>query len=478
MATFKNVGKLVENDTGNPRQALDMVNNDYVGTLLAANMSQGTATARIAADLAAFATSGFAATAMTGLATQAFVNTSITSYVPINTVGQPNGPVPLDATGKVPPGTINIPSTQQWPTPLYSPVGYQTTPVTAGAPLQLFSAAVPYPGYNYRLMVTGMMDGYVPLTDAPTCFPEVLVRQGSTTGTIIAFGYGLGQSYTWGQAPLGGVNTVALGNTTEWAQYYTAGANGFWATPVSGIASWVGADGDATCRCRNLDAVFGKTTTPYQQISITITNPLIDHDATPLNASNDIYARMDVTGSYYVRCVISSGTASLWYSLNGANEIQIGSTVTASVNQAIGNVYTLYAGDVGTSNPRQFQLYKTRGTTRTLLATWTDTANATALGSAYQGWGFGAHTASQFFDTVGPSGVSSVTVQDSANPSGGVSAGTIPILPTALVGQTTQTASTTLYVMAQSSDQSDASKAVTITPVLPGLAIIPIPWAA
>lgn len=480
MATIKNVGKPVASDTGNPNQSLDLVDVNYVNTLLAANMSQSAVTSRINSNLSGFATNSYAASAMSGLATQAYVQSQDALYVPLSTAGQPNGPVPLSTLGKVSPGLINAPSTQQWPTPFYSPPAYQTSSVTTDTPSQLFTVAQPYPGFNYRLLVTGLMDSQVPLTDAPTCFPEVLIYEGSTSGPIIAFGYGLGESYAWGQAPLGSVSTTQLGNGTQWAQYYSVTTFGVWATPTAGVASWItNGTGAATCRCRNLDPAFATTTSNYQAVSITIGSTLINNGA----ASNDIYVRMDDTGTYYVRCKITDTKASLTYSLGGGAEVAIGTTVTSGITQAAGNVYTLYAGNFSTSNQRQFQLYKTVAGTSTLVGTWTDTNNASALGSAYRGWGFGASvgTYSTFFfitSEATPSSITKVTIADPANPSGGVNSSEVVILPTPLVNQTTQTGPTTLYVMAQSSDQTSANQGVAISTLLPGLTVTPIPWAA
>lgn len=480
MATLKDVGKTVQSDTANPNQAADLVDLDYLTTLLAGNMSQGAVTSRINSNLSSYATNSFAATALAGLATQSYVQTQDAAYVPLTSIGQSNGPVPLSVLGKVSPGLINAASTQKFPTPLYSPTGYQTVATTTDSPLQLFTIAQPYPGYNYRLLVTGIMDSQVPLTDAPTCFPQVLIYEGSPTGTIIAFGYGKGQSYTWGQAGLGAQNNTQLGNGTEWAQYYSATTQGFWATTTAGIATWVGAGlGNATCRCRNLDPVFGKTTTDYQQVSMTIGSTLIINDA----ADNDLYVRMDDTGTYYVRCKIGSDAAALYYSLGGGTpEVQIGAAVTTGITQAAGNVYTLLAGNISTNSPRQFQLYQKVGSTQTLVATWNDTSNASALGGSYRGWGFGASVGAYAFFffpfEATPSSITAVTIVDPANPATGVNSSPVVILPTSLAGQTTQTGPTTLYVWMQSSDQSGAAEEVTITSLLPGVAITPIPWAA
>jgi hypothetical protein len=481
MAQFRYVGKPISADGGNPKQSLDVVDQDYVNSLLAANMSQGNVTTRIAADLSAYATQSFANTAMTSLVTPAQVQAADANYAATTAIGQPLGPMALSALGQISPSLINAASTQQWPTPLYSPAAYQSVPVVTDTPLLLFSQAQSYPGYPYVLECTGIMDAQVPLTDSPTCLPQVLIRQGSTTGPIIAFGYGVGESYSWGQASLGVQSTAQLGSGAEWAQYYNTTSFGAYCTATAGIAGWDQTGGDtlATCRCRCLDPVFGTTTTSYQQISTVVGSPANNNGGS--NAFTDIYARMDDTGTYYVHCGIGANQAYLTYSLGGT-EVAIGSTITSGISQQVGDVLTLYAGNYTTKNLRQFQLYQTRGATTTLLATWNDTNNASALGTPYQGWGFGGttnFTVTFFFSTQWlPAPVTAVSIVDPANPAGGINSGTVVILPVALAAQTANTGPVTLYVMLQSSDTSGAVKEVQVSTFLPGLSVVPIPWGS
>lgn len=481
MARLKYVGKTVVSDTANPKQSLDLANQDYIDSLLAANMSQSAVTSRITANLSGYATQSFANSSMTSLVTPAQVRAADANFVPTTAVGQPLGPVALSSLGQISPSLISATSTQQWPTPLYTPTAYQNVSVVTDSPLQLFTQAQPYPGYPYVLQITGIMDAQVPLTDNPTVFPQILVREGSPTGTILAFGYGIGESYTWGNPPLGVQSTLQLGVGTEWAQYY-GGTPGFgtYCTENAGIAGWrqTGGDTYAICRCRCLDPVFSTTTTSYQQVSTTIGSPANDNGNS--NAATDIYVRMDDTGTYYVRCAIGASTAWLNYSLGGT-EVAIGSPATG-LGQQVGDVFTLNAGNFTTKTLRQFQLFRTRAGTTTLMGTWNDTNNASALGNAYQGWGFGGTTnfsTTFFFSTQWfPAPVTGVSLVDPANPAGGINSGEVVILPTSLAGQTTKTGPTTLYVMLQSSDLSGAIKEVQVSPSQPGLAVVPIPWAA
>jgi hypothetical protein len=475
LATLKQVGPP-------PTAATHIVDVEYLNALLAANLSQAAVTARITSNLSGYATQAWATQQLTGLATPAYLATQAGNYVPLSSIGQPQGPIPLSALGLAPANVVQAASTQTWPSPVYSPPAYQTVAVTTDNPLQLFAMSQSDPGYPYVLECTGIMDTQVPLTDNPFVGAQVLIRQGSTTGPIIAFGYGIGQSYIWGDATLGVQSDVQLGAGTEWAQYYSSTNFGTFATHTAGIASWgtvPSADGNATCRCRCLDPVFGTTTTSYQAVSITLNSGGNFNGVGAIK--NDLYARMDDTGTYYVRCSLDLNAATVTYSLGGGTETQIGSSVSMGV-VAAGDVYTFYAGTYSTQNLRQFMLYRTRGGTTTLIGTWNDTNNASALGSPYLGWGFGAVTGAltAFFITTQyyPPTVNDVRIVDPANPASGINSSTAVILPAPLAGQSAITGPTTLYVMLQSSNQSGAVDEVTVTPNLPGLAVMPIPWAA
>ncbi len=205
----------VWDETANPN---DLVTQSYINTLLANNISSGQVTTQITNDLASYATNAYATTQMAGLATPAYTAAAAANYVHSSTINQINGPVGLDSiTGKVSVGQINGASTQQWPSPFWSPAAYQAASVSATTtPAQLYTVAIPYPGYTYTLMCFGQVDTSV-ATDNGT-FAEVLVRVGSTTGQIVAFGYGSGESYP-GPAP-GQVAAQAFLNTPS---TFTAG---------------------------------------------------------------------------------------------------------------------------------------------------------------------------------------------------------------------------------------------------------------
>jgi hypothetical protein len=237
IATLKFVGTPANWDIQNESQ-YDPATLSYLNLLLSQNMSMPAVTALINADLSSYATLTYQNNAIAGtagpnnsqLATPAWTNTQVANYVPLTTVGQANGPVGLGNSssptpGQVSAGLINAASTQQWPSPFWSPASYQSAAVTATTtPAQLYTASMPYPGYTYVLSCFGMVDTSVAADDGT--IPEVLVRVGSTSGQIIAFGYGCGESYL-GPTP-GDVSSQAFINSA----FSTTGS---WAT----ISNWV-----------------------------------------------------------------------------------------------------------------------------------------------------------------------------------------------------------------------------------------------
>lgn len=451
---------------------------------MAANLTSGQATTEITNDLAGFATNTYAASQMVGLATPAYVLGQDAAYVALASIGTPNGPIALDVNGKVSPSLIGAPSTQLWPAPLFSPPSYPPTnvPAAPNSTQQVFTMPVNYPGFSYRLLVSGMLEGSTN-KDTPQCAPQVTVNLGSPTGPLVAQGAGIGELYQWGIAPLGTVSNVQLGNGSEWAQYYSSTGFGTFCTQVAQVANWNFPSGNgwgfATCRCRCLDPVFARTTGPFQQVSITLGSD----GGGQWGATNDIYVRMDDTGTYYVRCAVHDNHADLYYSLGGgtSGEVQIGGDQSGpGYHNATGTTYTLSAGNFGTGQLRQFTLTQTIGGTTTTQATWNDTNNATAVGSSYQGWGFGAGVGEAFsfptFGEYGPSSTTQVQVFDPANPAQGTSTGQVLLVPQSMNLQSTLTTATTLYITLTCPNFSGDST-VNILPFYPALQAVPIPWS-
>lgn len=196
MAVLRYVGTPPQYDV-QPTQGQDVVDQAYVAFLLSQNMTTGAVNAQITAGLAQYATVAQANTAMSGLATPAWIQTQVANYVPGTAVDQPNGPVSLGPESDlVPTSLITAPSTQTWPKPYYSPGTYPTAAVSATTtPVQLLSVAIPDPGYPYVLLCFGSFDTTVAADDGTSA--QISVMQGNpTTGTLIAAGVGNSEFYT------------------------------------------------------------------------------------------------------------------------------------------------------------------------------------------------------------------------------------------------------------------------------------------
>ena len=382
MATLKNVGKTVQSDSGNTARAYDLVDEDYISTLIAANMSQGAVNTLVATNLLPYASVAYANTAMSGLATPAYVISVDANYIPLSTIGQPNGPIALGAGGRVSPGVITTANTQRWPSPFWTPATYASGPLTSSSTAtQLFTLSQPNPGYTYKLMVTGMVDTSVDTDNGE--YPQVLVRQGSTTGPIVASGYGIAESYGWSRVSFSYATESSNLNTSVWTQYAAlSGSTVQICANFANEASIPGSKSLEAQRARNLNSTYGTTVGDLQVITMTmgatamtVPSPII----TP--ATNDIYGRLDSTGNTYIRCKLDGAHASLLYRISSGSEVAIGSPVACTL--AAGDVFSLYCGT--TTSSRQFALYQNGS----LIGTWTDSGAATAMGAGYRGWGFG-----------------------------------------------------------------------------------------
>lgn len=241
MATLKYVGTPSRWDI-QAGSGKDVTTLGDLNQLLSLNMTMPQATTQINTALQPYAAGSYATTAMTGLATPAFLNTQVTNYVPVTTVNQANAPAGLgSASGQVSTSQIAATSTQKWPSPFWSPSSYQLAgqvwPITATTdPVNLYTVAIPYPGYTYTVACFGLMDCQVAADGA---YPQILVRQGSTTGPIVAGGYGLAESYL-GPVPGSSASQAFLGSgtavTNTWAAVpgWTATNNGGFTTTMLG----------------------------------------------------------------------------------------------------------------------------------------------------------------------------------------------------------------------------------------------------
>ena len=203
MATLKYVGAA-------QATASDLVNQGYISTLTAGNMTQGTVNTMINSAFASNVLKSYVDSQDALNATTAYVDAGDATRLHLSQIGANNGVVGLLSTGKVETSRLNLSSLQRWPKPFVSPSAYHSSPVTALGETQLFTMAVADPGTTYKLLVSGVVDG---VSSADGQYPLVRVRQGSSTGQLVGLGRGLSEWY------LG--NAVLTTYTTAGAHTYT-----------------------------------------------------------------------------------------------------------------------------------------------------------------------------------------------------------------------------------------------------------------
>jgi hypothetical protein len=129
-----------------------------------------------------------------------------------STIGTGGGPIVLDSSGKIPKAKINIPSTQRWPSGLWSAGGFSGMESYQGGEVTVATIPItPTTGGNYQLFVTGTINAR---TDSDGSPPAVYVRVGAG-GPVVAFGFG----------------------TPEW-QVYGGGVNGYTGSTSYAVPDW------------------------------------------------------------------------------------------------------------------------------------------------------------------------------------------------------------------------------------------------
>jgi len=180
-----------------PTQSQDLVNNAYLQSLLAENLPQDQVDTLITAGFAAYATRSYVDTQDALNATRGFIDAGDSTRLHLSQVGTASGPVALNASGKIGVANLaNIASTQRWPAPFFSPVSYNQATVSNATSTEttIYSATVADPGFAYKLAVIGTVDVTTTIDGE---YPVVRVRIGSTTGAIVAGGYGSSEHYVF-----------------------------------------------------------------------------------------------------------------------------------------------------------------------------------------------------------------------------------------------------------------------------------------
>lgn len=422
MANFKYVGTPAQFDvSGNASQ--DLVSQSYVNFLLSQNLTGAAVSNQIATLLAPYSLATTTADLMSGLASPAWIQNQMANYVAANTINKVTngvgGPIPLDpVTLQVPKGQINQPSAQVYPSPFWSPASYNSGVVSAThTPVQLYPVAIADPGYPYYLVCSGSQDCQVAADNGT--FPVITVRQGSPTSTnIVGIGYGVAESYT-GATP-GGQQAQAT---------FTGGA---------GIGPGWGGVGALT-----------PTVTP-------------GWDSTLVGG----YLEAPTTSSMPATITASMSFANAFAGLFLYVSLYYGiAYTTGRIIDQQGNVYPAMSGSATVADGA--------GTPAggTINFSWTGTISAGQL-FTLQGYesGIGGGVLGQGVGHYGYWTGGSITI----TPPQVAMQSTATIISTPFDDQTPITGPTTLYVMINSSDTTNAT-AVSASAFDPGLWIMPVP---
>lgn len=400
----------------------DLVNRSYLGGLLSLNLLQSVVDTLINTSYSGYATKAYVDGRDALNATKSFIDAGDATRLHYSQVGVNNGIAPLDGLARIPIGRISTTSTQRFPKPFTSPSAYNAATVSAaGSEVQIYTCAVADPGFAYKLFVTGMADGS---SNTDGEYALIKVRQGSSTGQIVAGGYGLGEKYVGGQLTM--ITT---------SQTYTVPT---WATSLDIICLGGGAGGQGGQFFAGQGGNGGTFATSTQ-------------------------AKGSITS---ITCTIGNGgTAG-----DGGSP---GSAGNGSASTATGTGLTTVSGAGGTNSNPFF------GGTGTGLSPGTRAFN----GGSYAG-GAVQNTRGQPGNSPGGGGAGGAL---GPNPGGAGAPGAIWILaytspnspsgpinivPTAVNAQNSITGATTLYVMGV---RSGSASTQSISTLRPGLFVVPFP---
>lgn len=203
MATLKNVGTPAEWDSSS-FAGTDLVDVDYINSLLASNMTMQQAQTQYNAMLSAYAPASFLTAAINGttglsgqntspLATSSWAAAQVANYQTSSTIAQPSGPVPLQyGTGQVSSGQIATQGAQTVPAPFWSPGSYLSTTQSVAPgnnPTPLFSVAIPALGYpSYKLVCFGSVDVQATVRTFVLTMDSAFSSSGLATFTLLVNG--------------------------------------------------------------------------------------------------------------------------------------------------------------------------------------------------------------------------------------------------------------------------------------------------
>lgn len=399
----------------------DLVDEAYLTTLLGANLAQATVTTLINTGLTGYCPTSYVNTQAALNATKAQVDAGDAARLHLSQIGANGGVAGLNSvSGRIDGSHLSLTSTQRFPSPLYSPTSYWgTNQVATTTEVQLDTLVVTNPGYTFKALITGLVDGQ---TSTDGQYPIIRVRQGSTTGPVVAVGAGISEQYAAGLM----------------YPYTNPGAGQIWTVPswlyaVNRVALGAGGGGGGSFFFQGQGGTagaFAEDTLLYGS-SLPTSTPILTVNVGAGGAAGTSSVGATNGGA-------TSITGISVASLTGAGGVGQGNTFN-SQGQGAGSV--AYGGNTFKGGVVQ--------------ATAGGTGNAPGGGGASGAFGgvaaggAGANGAAWLF----------------AYPNPNIPGGPIVLMPTPLNAQTSMTATTTFYVMLVTSGAGSVT-ATTLTPLL------------
>jgi hypothetical protein len=419
----------------------DIGTRGYVAQVMESGMTAEEIDEHIEAGLAGYAKKTYADSRDVFNATQSYADAGDATRLKLSQKNVVNGIPGLDAGGRVSQSQIDAPITQRWPRGLWTPSSYGS-PVTVSGTTEstLFPIDVTDPGFAYRLVVMGQVDG---LSTASGAAPQVLVRVGSTSGQIIASGIGTAEAYDYFGADIFSQRSAAANLGSGWEETYAGLGSGHAAIVnlgASGISASYVKNGNSATR----NGVFRRlgddatTISDYQEVSYTCGTSCEAGITASVPGRNRMFGRMSADRQNYVAFQVDNNSADLFFGVSG---LETTSKASAACSQLAGDVLT---GRFGTSSGvRWYQLLRNGAS----IINFNDSANASVVGSGERGWGFGFQ-AGQASATVqaAPAALDQILIRDNAPGVDISSYAPVTVLPVSVASQTVKTGATTLYV--------------------------------
>lgn len=437
-----------------PTASTDLVTYDYVASLLSTELSTTQVNDRINANLAGKVLTSYVDTQDALNATQAYVDAGDATRLKLTDKDVVNGVLALGPSGRAAPSRFNVASTQRFSAGVWTPSAYNSAITGITGETTTYSMAVSYPGFAYKVVVFGLADVSTSLS---TEYPIITVRDGSTSGTVIA--EGRGTSYAYGVPTAAFTDdfeyTASSLRTTDWSQ---GTSSGFGASPIGADghnAYFNQLDNNNEIR-RAIRANAADATTSIDTQIITATVASIHSGALPLN---EFLLRVGTTSQYVLLRIFNTNIVE-WHYNSGFGES--GAQVsTSSFSMAVGDVWTTRAGVSG--GTRNYEFYSNGS----LVLPWNDAFSSTAVGSSNRGWGIGMGQLGSAASA--PARLSSVTIDNGVTTPASFPVNVIPINYAA---QSVKTGATTLFVRA---NRSGSAAQIGVTGFLPELIAFAIP---